>query len=95
MAESKRRTRTSKPNAIKLYGRKFGLSVFRLCKSSSANNASKTKLHIVYTQLHVTAQMLVPQVLQNVRLQHIAFVDEQKDSDPNFSTVSSSNLEEA
>ncbi|WP_309148692.1 phospho-sugar mutase [Priestia megaterium] len=59
------------------------------------NNAAKTNLHIVYTPLHGTGQKLVPQVLQNAGFQHITIVDEQKNPDPNFSTVSSLNPEEA
>ncbi|MED4292710.1 phospho-sugar mutase [Priestia megaterium] len=59
------------------------------------NNAAKTNLHIVYTPLHGTGQTLVPQALQNVGLQHITIVDEQRNPDPNFSTVSSPNPEEA
>ncbi|MCM3095035.1 phospho-sugar mutase [Priestia megaterium] len=59
------------------------------------NNAAKTNLHIVYTPLHGTGQTLVPQALQNAGFQHITIVDEQKNPDPNFSTVSSPNPEEA
>ncbi|PFU66107.1 phosphoglucomutase [Priestia megaterium] len=55
----------------------------------------KTSLHIVYTPLHGTGQTLVPHALQNAGFQHITIVDEQKNSDPNFSTVSSPNPEEA
>lgn len=58
------------------------------------NNAAKTNLPIVYTPLHGTGQTLVPQVLQNAGFQHITIVDEQRNPDPNFSTVSSPNPEE-
>ncbi|PET70538.1 phosphoglucomutase [Priestia megaterium] len=54
-----------------------------------------TNIHIVYTPLHGTGQKLVPQALQNAGFQHITIVDEQKNPDPNFSTVSSPNPEEA
>ncbi|MED4281730.1 phospho-sugar mutase [Priestia megaterium] len=57
--------------------------------------AAKTNLHIVYTPLHGTGQMLVPQALQNAGFQHITIVNEQKNPDPNFSTVASPNPEEA
>lgn len=59
------------------------------------NGAEKPNLHIVYTPLHGTGQTLIPQALQNVGFQHITIVDEQKNPDPNFSTVSSPNPEEA
>lgn len=59
------------------------------------NNVAKTNLHIVYTPLHGTGQKLVPHALQNAGFQHITIVDEQKNPDPNFSTVSSPNPEEA
>jgi len=59
------------------------------------NNAVKTNLHIVYTPLHGTGQTLIPQALQNTGFQHITIVEEQKNPDPNFSTVSSPNPEEA
>ncbi|MED4254018.1 phospho-sugar mutase [Priestia megaterium] len=58
------------------------------------NNAAKTNLPIVYTPLHGTGQTLVPQALQNAGFQHITIVDEQRNPDPNFSTVSSPNPEE-
>jgi len=59
------------------------------------NNAAKTNLHIVYTPLHGKGQTLIPQALQNAGFQHITIVEEQKNPDPNFSTVSSPNPEEA
>lgn len=59
------------------------------------NDGVKTNLHIVYTPLHGTGQTLVPQALQNAGFQHITIVNEQKNPDPNFSTVSSPNPEEA
>lgn len=59
------------------------------------NDGVKTNLHIVYTPLHGTGQTLVPQALQNVGFQHITIVNEQKNPDPNFSTLSSPNSEEA
>ncbi|KJL02166.1 phospho-sugar mutase [Priestia aryabhattai] len=59
------------------------------------NDGVKTNLYIVYTPLHGTGQTLVPQALQNAGLQHITIVNEQKNPDPNFSTVSSPNPEEA
>jgi phosphoglucomutase len=58
-------------------------------------NKDVANLHIVYTPLHGTGQTLVPQALQNAGFQHITIVDEQKNPDPNFSTVSSPNPEEA
>jgi len=58
-------------------------------------DAATTNLHIVYTQLHGTGQKLVPQALQNYGFQHITIVDEQKNPDPNFPTVSAPNPEEA
>jgi phosphoglucomutase len=57
--------------------------------------AAKANLHIVYTPLHGTGQKLVPQALQNYGFQNITIVDEQKNPDPNFSTVSAPNPEEA
>lgn len=59
------------------------------------NDGVKTNLHIVYTPLHGTGQTLVPQALQNAGFQHIIIVNEQKNPDPNFSTLSSPNPEEA
>ncbi|MGG3123265.1 phospho-sugar mutase [Priestia megaterium] len=59
------------------------------------NNAAKMNLHIIYTPLHGTGQTLVPQAIQNAGFQHITIVDEQKNPDPNFSTVPSPNPEEA
>ncbi|MGN2272011.1 phospho-sugar mutase [Priestia megaterium] len=59
------------------------------------SDETKINLHIVYTPLHGTGQTLVPQALQNAGFQHITIVDEQKDPDPNFSTLSSPNPEEA
>ncbi|MCF6794976.1 phospho-sugar mutase [Bacillus sp. ET1] len=58
-------------------------------------DAATTNLHIVYTPLHGTGQKLVPQALQNYGFQHITIVNEQKNPDPNFPTVSASNPEEA
>ena len=58
-------------------------------------DAATTNLHIVYTPLHGTGQKLVSQALQNYGFQHITIVDEQKNPDPNFSTVSAPNPEEA
>ncbi|WP_234419937.1 hypothetical protein [Priestia megaterium] len=58
-------------------------------------DAAKTNLHIIYTPLHGTGQKLMPQALQNYGFQHITIVDEQKNPDPNFSTVSAPNPEEA
>ncbi|WP_349768469.1 phospho-sugar mutase [Priestia megaterium] len=59
------------------------------------SDETKINLHIVYTPLHGTGQTLVPQALQNAGFQHITIVDEQKNPDPNFLTVSSPNPEEA
>ncbi|MGG0031185.1 phospho-sugar mutase [Priestia megaterium] len=59
------------------------------------SNASNTNLHIVYTPLHGTRQTLIPQALQNAGLQYITIVDDQKNPDPNFPTLSSPNPEEA
>ncbi|MGC9932361.1 phospho-sugar mutase [Priestia aryabhattai] len=58
-------------------------------------DAAKSNLRIVYTPLHSTGHGLVPQVLQAFGFQHIAIVNEQAHPDPNFSTVSSLNPEEA
>lgn len=58
-------------------------------------NKAAPNLHIVYTPLHGTGQTLVPQALQNAGFQHITIVDEQRNPDPNFSTVASPNPEEA
>lgn len=58
-------------------------------------NKDTANLHIVYTPLNGTGQTLVPQALQNVGFQHITIVDEQRNPDSNFSTVSSPNPEEA
>ncbi|MGF9891946.1 phospho-sugar mutase [Priestia megaterium] len=58
-------------------------------------NKAAPNLHIVYTPLHGTGQTLVPQAFQNAGFQHITIVDEQKNPDPNFSTLSSPNPEEA
>lgn len=58
-------------------------------------DAATTNLYIVYTPLHGTGQKLVPQALQNYGFQHITIVDEQKNPDPNFPTVSAPNPEEA
>ncbi|WP_454870767.1 phospho-sugar mutase [Priestia megaterium] len=58
-------------------------------------DAVKANLNIVYTPLHGTGQKLVSQALQNYGFQHITIVDEQKNPDPNFSTVSAPNPEEA
>lgn len=58
-------------------------------------DVTTTNLHIVYTPLHGTGQKLVPQALQNYGFQHITMVDEQKNADPNFPTVSAPNPEEA
>lgn len=59
------------------------------------NDGVKTNLHIVYTPLHGTGQTLVPQALQKAGFQHITIVNEQKNPDSNFSTLSSPNPEEA
>ncbi|MES9769716.1 phospho-sugar mutase, partial [Priestia megaterium] len=58
-------------------------------------DVAKANLHIIYTPLHGTGQKLVPQALQNYGFQHITIVDEQKNPDPNFPTVSAPNPEEA
>ncbi|MEH7146438.1 hypothetical protein [Priestia megaterium] len=58
-------------------------------------DAAKANLYIVYTPLHGTGQKLVPQALQNYEFQNITIVDEQKNPDPNFPTVSAPNPEEA
>ncbi|MGG1322282.1 phospho-sugar mutase [Priestia megaterium] len=58
-------------------------------------DVAKANLHITYTPLHGTGQKLVPQALQNYGFQHITIVDEQKNPDPNFPTVSAPNPEEA
>ncbi|QTL50581.1 phospho-sugar mutase [Priestia aryabhattai] len=58
-------------------------------------DAVKANLHIVYTPLHGTGHKLVPQALQTFGFQHITVVNEQRNPDPNFSTVSSPNPEEA
>ncbi|MDY0940050.1 phospho-sugar mutase [Priestia megaterium] len=58
-------------------------------------NKDTANLHIVYTSLHGTGQTLAPRALQNAGFQHITIVDEQRNPDPNFSTVSSPNPEEA
>ncbi|WP_371129358.1 phospho-sugar mutase [Priestia aryabhattai] len=58
-------------------------------------NKDVANLHIVYTPLHGTGQTLMPQALQNAGFQHITIVNEQKNPDPNFSTLSSPNPEEA
>lgn len=58
-------------------------------------DVAKANLHIIYTPLHGTGQKLVPQALQNYGFQHITIVDEQKNPDPNFPTVSALNPEEA
>lgn len=58
-------------------------------------DAAKANLHIVYTPLHGTGHKLVPQALQAFGFQHITVVNEQRNPDPNFSTVSSPNPEEA
>jgi len=59
------------------------------------SNASNTNLHFVYTPLHGTGQTLIPQALQNAGFQYITIVDDQKNPDPNFPTLSSPNPEEA
>jgi len=59
------------------------------------SNASNTNLYIVYTPLHGTGQTLIPQALQNAGFQYITIVDDQKNPDPNFPTLSSPNPEEA
>jgi phosphoglucomutase len=58
-------------------------------------DAAKANLHIVYTPLHGTGHKLVPQALQAFGFQHITVVNEQRNPDSNFSTVSSPNPEEA
>ncbi|WP_340597923.1 phospho-sugar mutase [Priestia megaterium] len=59
------------------------------------NDGVKINLHIVYTPLHGTGQTLVPQALQNAGFQYITIVNEQKNPDSNFLTLSSPNPEEA
>ncbi|MEH7590580.1 phospho-sugar mutase [Priestia megaterium] len=83
-------------NLVSYIGENLDQVYLDYVKSLQLNtSATKTNLHIVYTPLHGTGQTLIPQALQNAGFQHIAIVDEQKNPDPNFSTVSSPNPEEA
>ncbi len=51
-------------------------------------------LNIVYTPLHGTGYEPVQRILKQVGFTHLAIVEEQKNPDPNFSTVKAPNPEE-
>lgn len=84
-------------NNITLIGKELDEAYMRMVKSLSIYPdvcVAQHDLKIVYTSIHGSGIMLVPQTLAKFGFDNITIVDEQKKPDGNFPTVSSPNPEE-
>ena len=68
--------------------------VIDLLQNSQLIKVKGTELNIVYTPLHGTGYEPVQRIMQRVGFESVSIVEEQKNPDPNFSTVKAPNPEE-
>ncbi|WP_366940792.1 hypothetical protein [Priestia megaterium] len=96
LLEVKEERELMRQNLLSYIGENLDHVYLDYVKSPQLNeDAAKAKVHIVYTPLHGTGHKLVPQALQSFGFENMRIVKEQANLDPNFSTVSSPNPEEA
>jgi phosphoglucomutase len=85
-------------NNITIIGPELDEAYMRMVQSLSVNPAAITRQHdlkIVYTSIHGTGIVLVPEVLKRFGFTNVAIVDEQATPDGNFPTVVYPNPEES
>ncbi len=76
-------------------GEEMDRKFWNACLDNSFTNAGKKDLKIVFTSIHGTSIMAVPQVLERAGFKHVSVVEEQAVPDGNFPTVESPNPEES
>ncbi len=83
------------PSRIRTLGAEMDQKYWSRIQELSLGNAGKSDIKIVFTNIHGTGVMGVPQVLERMGFDQVQLVKEQQAPDGNFPTVHSPNPEEA